>query len=147
MFTQTQPARRMAPGSGSLIRAVALSGLALLLSAVAAGCQLGLRATPVGPTPMPLPEASPAPATQVTFNVRPPSETPEGSEVALVLLDEVTGFAFNRRTIPMRRVDTGAWSATVELVYGALQHYRYELIAPPAPERDTHGFPLLRGWR
>src|SRR3989304_2761440 len=30
----------------------------------------------------------------------------------------------------------------VWLAYGALQYYRYELIAPPTPERDTHGSPL-----
>ena len=129
----------MPPGPGNLIRAVALSGL---LSAAA--CQLGFRATPPypGPTPLPLPEASPAPATQVTFTVRTPSETPEGSELALVLLDEVTGFAFNRRTIPMHLLSTGVWSTAVELAYGALQYYRYELVAPPTPERDADGSSL-----
>jgi len=142
VFTQTTPARCKSSGSGSMIRAVALSGLAALLSAVGAACQLGLQAAPLGPTPLPLPAASPAPATQVTFTVRAPSEMPESSEVALVLLDEVTGFAFNQRTIPMLRVGTGAWSATVVLAFGALQYYRYELIVPPTPERDTYGSPL-----
>jgi len=139
VFTQTPPARRKASGSDRLIRCVALSGL---LSAIVAACQPGLRAAPVGPTPLPLPATSPAPATQVTFTVNTPSETPESAEVALVLLDEVTGFAFNARTLPMRRMGTGAWSATVVLAYGSLQYYRYELNAPPTPERDAHGSPL-----
>jgi hypothetical protein len=78
----------------------------------------------------------------VTFRVQTPPDTDEGSGVALVLLDEVTGFAFNPRTVPMRHEGARIWSVSVEPPYGALQYYRYELIDPPAQERDSSGTPL-----
>jgi hypothetical protein len=121
---------RPQPGLRSLIGAAS----ALLLAA----CGLGAPGTPpyAGPSPLPLPPSTPAPSVQVAFTVHPPADS---SPVALVLLDEVTGFAFNRRTVPMSRADAGAWGATVELPYGALQYYRYELIDSATPERDSHG--------
>lgn len=89
-----------------------------------------------------MPSPSPAPSVELTFRAQLPSQTPEGSGVTLVLLDEVTGFAFNRRTLPMRRVEAGAVEVQVELAYGSLQYYRYELLDPSVPERASDGSPV-----
>ncbi len=120
---------------------VGLHLMLLLFGAVAAACQLGAEQPPpfAGPTPIPFPTPSPIPAAEVTFQARTPADTPSDAELALVLLDEVTGFAFNRRTVPMAQNDAGLWQATVDLPHGALQYYRYELINPPRPERDSYG--------
>lgn len=116
--------------------------LGLLIGCLlAAGCQLGADQTPpfIGPTAIPLPSPSPVPAAEVTFVARPPAGTPQGTELALVLLDEITGFEFNRRTVPMSPGADGLWQTSTELPHGALQYYRYELINPPTPERDGLG--------
>lgn len=116
--------------------------LGLLLGLLlAAGCQLGAEQPPpfAGPTAISLPTPSPAPAAEVTFLARAPAGTPQGAELALVLLDEVTGFEFNRRTVPMDPSGDGLWQVTADLPHGALQYYRYELINPPTPERDGLG--------
>jgi hypothetical protein len=123
-------------------------GLALLtaIASLLAGCSLlpVAQETPAGPTPMPIPTATPLPAAQLTFNLTPPSDTPANAEVALILVDEVTGFPYNTTAIPMQRLTDGRWSAETTAPAGALLRYRYARGEPePADEVSATGEAIL----
>jgi hypothetical protein len=104
-----------------------------------AGCSVftASRQTPAGPTPVPFPTPSPLPAAQLTFNLTPPSDTPSNADVGLVMVDEVTGFAYNTTVIPMRRLTDGRWSVETIAPAGALLRYRYTRGGPDAADEVT----------
>ena len=112
------------------------------MAGLLAGCSFFAltQQTPAGPTPVPFPTPTPLPSAQLTFNLTPPSDTPADAEVALVLLDEVTGFSYNTTVIPMRRLTDGRWSVEATAPAGALLRYRYARGEPePADEVSASG--------
>jgi hypothetical protein len=109
-------------------RRLALGLLVLLLSA----CDLiqpvveDLNPIPTAvPTSTPAPTATALPATGVQFTARVPANTPPGTSVALVLVDEVTGNGLNDQKITMGVAGTNQWSVIVNLPLGALVKYKY----------------------
>jgi hypothetical protein len=74
---------------------------------------------PIGPSPTSLPRA------QTTFTVSLPDALNGGESLALELVDEVTGLAFNSQSYPMLARDTLTYTATVALPYDAVVKYRY----------------------
>jgi hypothetical protein len=73
----------------------------------------------------------------ISFRLTPPEGTPADAEVVLVLLDEVTGFAYNTTVIPMQRLTDGRWSAEVPVTAGALIRYRYARQEPEPVDEGT----------
>lgn len=120
--------------------------IASLFVTLAAGCSLfsGGGRTPAGPTPMPVPSPSPLPAAVMTFNLTPPAGTPSNADVALVLLDEVTGFGYNTTVMPMQRLTDGRWTVQTAAPAGAVLRYRYTRREPEAAgETDARGNAVL----
>ena len=119
-----------------LLRPTAL--IVLILAILAAGCSIpGFGPTPAGPTALHVPSPTPLPAAQVIFNLIPPQGTPQDAELDLVILDEVTGLAFNPRAVPMRRLPDGRWQAELLQPAGSLLHYRYLRRSPGAADEFT----------
>ena len=125
----------------------------LLIALVLAACQNLIPPTQeqVAQTPAveeDLPTAEPlAPAqkTEVTFQVQVPENTPEGTGVFLVLLDEVTGLSLNAESYPMESTDTaGIYSLSLPFPLGAAVTYRYERQADGVnvAEHSSDGRPV-----
>lgn len=119
-----------------------LLSVLLTLSVLSAGCS-GI-GTPAGPTAIPVPSPTPLPAAPVIFNLIPPQGTPQDAELDLIILDEVTGLAYNPRSVPMTRLSDGRWQAQSLVPDGSLLHYRYLRRSPgPADEFTAYGSGVL----
>ena len=119
--------------------------LGVMLLALSSSCSSlsNLMTSPQGPTPIPFPSPTPLPAAEVIFNVLPPEGTPADADLAMVLLDEVTGLAYNTYTIPMTRIADGRWQARLTPPFGSLLRYRYIRRMPiPADEMTAAGTPI-----
>ncbi|MEW5938617.1 MAG: hypothetical protein AB1750_03045 [Chloroflexota bacterium] len=93
--------------------------------------------TPSGPT------ATPLPATQVTFRVSLPTTLLPGETLALRVLDEVTGLAFNYTDHTMAARDPLNYSVTVEVPNNSTLKYKYvRLGGPGTPEYNSFNQPL-----
>jgi hypothetical protein len=86
-----------------------------------------------GPTPYPVAQPTGMPSAMVTITVHPPADdTADDAGVALVLLDEVTGLAYNRQPVAMTRQPDGSWQASLTPAVGSLLRYRYARSNPTA---------------
>ncbi|MBN2501550.1 MAG: hypothetical protein JXB38_12285 [Anaerolineales bacterium] len=74
---------------------------------------------PTIPQPTPLPEA------EVTFNVEIPNNTPAGQLIQFVLLDEVTGSIFNSQRYDLSALDDLHYQITLRIPVGSIVKYRY----------------------
>lgn len=107
-----------------------------LILALLTGCNMPGTAPSAAPpaaeaesaTPLP-----PAPETLVSFRVVAPANTPDGTQVFLTILDEVTGLALNSIAIPMEvgagAPDSGSgpvYVMTLPFQIGSVIKYRYE---------------------
>jgi len=110
----------------------------LLALGLLAGCGIlqPLNPTTVAPTNAPpAAESTPAPLAEVVFEATVPAGTPEESDIAIEILDEVTGLAFNATKVPMQPKDAGTYFAKVTLAVGTELRYRYiRQGTPPAIE-------------
>jgi len=119
--------------------------LALMLIFLSSSCSSlsNMVTYPQGPTPIPVHSPTPLPAAEVIFNVIPPEGTPVDADLAMVLLDEVTGLTYNTYTIPMTRLADGGWQARLTPPLGSLLRYRYIRRAPiPADDVTASGAPI-----
>lgn len=112
-----------------------------LLALTIPGC--GLLPPAAGPTPAaPEPGSAPTQA-QVLFRVIPPPGTPSDAGLDLVVMDPVTGFAYNSQASPMQAMGDGSWQATLSVFSGSVVHYRYARTQPaPSDEVTTTGEPV-----
>lgn len=90
-----------------------------------------------GPTPLPVAGSTPLPAAEVLFTATPPAGTPADADLALLVLDEVTGLPYNSQAIPMRRLTDGRWQVRLTPAVGSLLHYRYIRRAPSNADEVT----------
>lgn len=105
---------------------LALSGMACTISL------FQLPTIPLVPTPIPtaaIATATPLPRAQTVFNVTLPEGLLAGESLALSLVDEVTGLAFNPQLYPMQAVDGLTYTTTLALPYNAVVKYRYVRIS------------------
>ncbi len=118
--------------------------LVMLLIPLVSGCSLAdIFSGSSGPTPRPIPTATPLPAAEVVFSVAPPADTTSKSDLALVVVDEVTGLDYNTVTHEMKRQKDGHWEVHLAVPVGSVLHYRYTRQSPsPADEADTMGNPI-----
>ena len=123
--------------------------LFLAIFSLLAGCNLPALAIPTAvPSALPnaatpeatIPAPPPVPETLISFRVIAPANTPEGAQVFLTLLDEVTGLALNAVRIPMEvgaptpeSGDLPVFVLTLPFAIGTVIQYRYERSAEFAP--------------
>lgn len=96
---------------------------------------------PEGPTP-PFPISDPTlmPIFDVVITVKPPDGTAADANLAMVILDEVTGWPHNSTILPMAKLDDGRWQISLNPPAGSLLRYRYIRQNPEvAFEADTEG--------
>ena len=79
------------------------------------------------------------PATEITFQVEVPSNTPADQSVYFVLRDEVTGLAINAQSYPMQNIENPGkesnllYSLTLTFPMGSVLKYRYERQSESVP--------------
>lgn len=96
-----------------------------------------------GPTPRPFPTPTALPAAEVIFNVIPPADTTSKSDLALVVVDEVTGLDYNTVTHDMKHQRDGHWEVHLAVPVGSVIRYRYTRQSPTlADEANTTGKPI-----
>jgi len=102
--------------------------LSSLLVSLNLGCNLDI-SFPFTPqatsTPIPSQPEDQLPMTMVTFHVQIPPDTPQGEQVIINLLDEVTGLPFNIEKYSMEAVDEAKYKISIPLPIGATVKYRY----------------------
>jgi hypothetical protein len=97
---------------------------------------------------IPTPSSSPSspsslPVSDVVITVNPPEGTGEDSDLALILLDEVTGWAQNTTAIPMTMLEDGRWQVSLQPTTRSLLRYRYVRRSPGVvQEAGTDGDPV-----
>lgn len=102
--------------------------VAFAIGLSACGPPSGQAPTPEGPT-APFPTGNPAllPISELTITVRPPAGTATNADIALILLDEVTGWAFSGTRLPLKRTPDGLWTIKLTPPAGTLLRYKYVL--------------------
>lgn len=116
--------------------------LILTLLIMSNGCSPTPRALPSSrrSTPISIPSSTPLKAAEVTITIITPKDTPSDADLALVLIDEVTGFAYNTHSLPMTRLKDGRWQVSFTPPVGSLLRYHYRRRSPsPADEVTTEG--------
>jgi hypothetical protein len=99
----------------------------LIAPMILAACSVVAPSTPADLSPASTGEA-PSPGTaNITLTVSTPSGTPADAQVALVLVDEVSGLPFNTQEVSMQRQTDGRWQAVVNRPLDSVVHYRYAL--------------------
>jgi hypothetical protein len=82
----------------------------------------------------------PLKAAEVIISVIPPEDTPMDADLALVIIDEVTGLTYNNHSLPMKRLNDGRWQISFTPSVGSLLRYRYTRLEPsPADEMTAEG--------
>ncbi|MCC6301108.1 MAG: hypothetical protein IT314_17600 [Anaerolineales bacterium] len=117
----------------------------VILALVSQACAISLIEwptfpTPSGATPLPSgPTATPAPRAEITFTVRLPEPLLPGEELAMTVVDEVTGLAFNSVDYKMQALDATTFSAKLTIPDQAVIRYRYaRLIGNTHVFEDTN---------
>ncbi len=119
--------------------------VSLLLAMLVSGCGLlpGPGPAFTGPTPIPVASPTASLAAETLFIVQPPEGTSADADLALVLVDEVTGLPYNTQVVPMQRLDDGRWQARLTPPVGSLIRYHYVRRAPSsADEISAWGEPV-----
>ncbi|MEJ2561818.1 MAG: carboxypeptidase regulatory-like domain-containing protein [Anaerolineales bacterium] len=105
--------------------------LVILLIPLVSGCSLtDMFSGSSGPTSRVIPTATPLPAAEVVFSASPPADTTSKSDLALVVVDEVTGLDYNTVTHEMKRQKDGHWEVHVAVPVSSVLHYRYTRQSP-----------------
>ncbi len=84
-----------------------------------------------------IPTATLLPKAQTVFNATLPEPLQAGESVALGVLDEVTGLAFNSQLYPMQSADGKNYTATLALPYNAIVKYHYVRLSGTQAAEDT----------
>lgn len=120
-----------------------------LLALAGMACSFSLFQVPTIPpisTQLPqasMPTATPLPKAQTIFTASVPQPLQAGESLAIAVLDEVTGLAFNPQLYPMKSVDATTFTATLALPYNAIVRYRYVRISNvQAPEATALSEPI-----
>jgi hypothetical protein len=97
------------------------------------------------PTLTPPPTATPLPASQITFIVHLPANTPANTAPAVKLMDQIGGTS---QVLPLARLDKDAWTATLPAIDGDILRYKYMRTLPvameeAAPDRQPVAYRLL----
>ena len=114
-----------------------------LLAAAGMACTFSLFQVPTVPAlstqlpPEVVPAATLLPKAQTVFTVALPEPLQPGEKVAIGLLDEVTGLAFNPQLYPMQPIDATNYTATMALPYNAIVKYHYVRMSSTQVMEDS----------
>jgi len=111
---------------------------ALVVVAFLSSCSLLTGGSPGSPGPSIA--SAPLAAAEVVFSVTPPQGTADNADLALMVLDELTGLAFNARSFPMTRMADGRWQVRLTPSVGSIVYYRYvRQVQGPVDEMSAAG--------
>jgi len=120
---------------------IALSLLILLSSC----SNLSQGETPEQEAPFPTADPTLMPIGDVTFIAAAPSGTPADAELAMVIMDEVSGWGNNDRVFKMEPLGDGRWQVKINPPAGTLLRYRYVRLKPSASEEArADGSPVAK---
>ncbi|MGD8759138.1 MAG: hypothetical protein PVJ07_02675 [Anaerolineales bacterium] len=115
-----------------------LAGFALGLALVASAC--GRQQTPSDQDT----SRKALPSAEVVLHLQPPEDTPEETEIALIILDMLSGPPYNPQSFPMTPLEDGRWQAVTIQPVGSLMHYRFSRLSPGAAEETSpSGEPIV----
>jgi hypothetical protein len=116
----------------------------VILALVSQACAISLFEWPGLPTTVPGtpaptgPTSTPAPRAEVTFTVRLPEPLLPNESLAISVVDEVTGLAFNRVEYPMSAVDTVTYTTKLTIPDQSVIRYRYLRSGAAQIAEDTN---------
>lgn len=102
----------------------------LLIVLVVISCSGSNGTTEDPAAPFPTSDPTLMPIFDVIITVRPPEGTQPDANIALMMLDEVTGWPHNSRVLPMTMLDDGRWQVSLNPPAGSLLRYRYMRQSP-----------------
>ncbi len=114
-----------------------------VLALVSMACTISLFQLPGGAatatqTPQAaVPTATPLPMAQTVFIAKLPAPLQPGESLAVGIVDEVTGLAFNPQLYPMQASDPTTFTATLALPYHAAIRYHYVRMSNTQAMEDT----------
>src|SRR5512140_2345511 len=114
-----------------------------VLAIAGMACTLSLFQVPTVPpisTQLPqsvVPTATLLPRAQTVFSATLPEPLQAGEKLAIGVLDEVTGLAFNPVLYPMQQTDTTTYTATLALPYNAIIRYHYVRMSTTQAMEDS----------
>lgn len=97
----------------------------LVVPLIITACSLSPSPTPANPSPLDDGAAAPSGSADLTLSVSPPTETPGGGQIVMVLIDEVSGLPFNTKEFPMQHLPDGRWQVVIARPSKSVLHYRY----------------------
>ncbi len=99
----------------------------------------GDRPTP----PFPIDQPTPIPLSKISITVTAPTDTPSNANLLMEIFDEVSGWPYNTKMIPLARLNDGRWQVEFTPPVGSLLRYRYLRQNPiPSAEASTYGTPV-----
>lgn len=93
--------------------------------------------------PFPIDQSTPFPLSKISITVTVPTDTPSNADLSMEVFDEVSGWLYNTKTIPLTRLSDGRWQLEITPPAGSLLRYRYLRQNPvPSIEAGTDGIPI-----
>ena len=83
------------------------------------------------------PQMTPVPSAETQFTVHIPAPLNEGDVLAVSILDEVTGLAFNPANYPLEAIDAQTYTAALPLPLDAVVKYRYFIAGTNRSQETT----------
>ncbi len=106
------------------------------------GCALVLQPQN-NPTPYPTQQDLTKPLVEITFNLQIPEWVVTEGRLAIEILDEVTGLAYNPKRYDLNLINDQLFQVTLPFPSGSLIKYRYvRIFSGIVPEADSEGFPV-----
>ena len=79
------------------------------------------------------------PSAETRFTVHLPAPLNDGDVLAISILDEVTGLAFNAENSPLQAVNAQTYTVSLHLPLGAVIKYRYIIVGNTRTQETTSG--------
>lgn len=94
----------------------------------------------------PFPAADPTliPISEVSITVTVPASTPANADIVMVILDEVTGWPYNKKSLPLARMSDGRWQIRLSPPAGSLLRYHYLRRSPTESIEWTTNYQPVR---
>ena len=90
--------------------------------------------------PFPIDSPTPIPLSKISITVTVPANTPANADLMMEIIDEVSGWPYNTKPLPMTRMGDGRWQIEITPPVGSMLRYRYLRQNPvPSVEASTDG--------
>jgi len=117
----------------------------IYISLCSVSCSILGPSTPVNQSTPPflIDKPTPMPLSKITLTVTAPNDTPSNAAISIKIFDEVSGWRYNSKTLPLNRLDDGRWQLEFTPPVGSLLRYRFLRTQPESSvEASTDGTPI-----